>query len=158
MQQWRLDQSEAPQVAPPEVPHPDKSILILFPLCHSPYLGTLKANPGGTLQLFDKYVQRTKLICELAFRKAGGTPYAPSDKEKKAMLVFRGGDDIKDLLNMLVLSLTLVHSMMQLRKSAQVFKVAQTMWCKETCSLPIIRRELNNLNAGQKKSAMSPTS
>ena len=53
----------------------------------------LDANPGGTLELFDKYVQRIKLIFELAFRKADRTPYAPSDKEKKAMLLFRGGDD-----------------------------------------------------------------
>ena len=36
-----------------------------------------------------------KLIFELAFR----TPYEPSDKEKKkkAILLFRGGDDMKDL-------------------------------------------------------------
>ena len=34
----------------------------------------------------------------------------------------------------------------------------QTMWCKETCFLPTIRRELNHLNAGQKKSAMPPNS
>ena len=37
------------------------------------------------------------LIYELPFRKADGTPYEPSDKEKKAMLLFRGGDDMKDL-------------------------------------------------------------
>ena len=57
----------------------------------------LDANPGGKLELFDKYVQHIKLIFELAFQKANGTPYAPSDKEKKAMLLFRGGDDMKDL-------------------------------------------------------------
>ena len=57
----------------------------------------LDVNPGGTLELFDKYVQRMKLIFELAFRKADGTPYAPSNKEKKVMLLFRGGDDMKDL-------------------------------------------------------------
>ena len=62
--------------------------------------GTLKAldtNPGGTLELFDKYVQHIKLIFELAFQKANGTPYAPSDKEKKVMLLFRSEDDMKDL-------------------------------------------------------------
>ena len=58
----------------------------------------LDANPGGTLELFDKYVQRIKLIFELAFRKADWTPFAPSDKEKKAMLLFRDGDDMRDLL------------------------------------------------------------
>ena len=61
--------------------------------------GTFKAvdaNPGVTLALFDKYVQHIKLIFEFAFWKADRTPYAPSDKEKKAMLLFRG-DDMKDL-------------------------------------------------------------
>ena len=50
----------------------------------------LDANPGGTLELSDKYVQRIKLIFELAFQKADGTPYtmyAPSDKEKKAVTI-----------------------------------------------------------------------
>ena len=54
----------------------------------------LDANPGGTLELFDKYVQRIKLIFELAFQKADGTSYEPSDK--KAML-FHSGDDMNDL-------------------------------------------------------------
>ena len=53
--------------------------------------------PGGTLELFDKYVQSIKLIFELTFQKADGTPYEPSDKKKKAILLFRGGDDMKDL-------------------------------------------------------------
>ena len=64
-------------------------------------LGTfnaLNANPGGTLELSDKYIQCIKLILELAFRKADGTPYAPSDKEKKAVLLLRGGDDTKELI------------------------------------------------------------
>ena len=34
---------------------------------------------------------------KLAFHKANGTPCEPSDKKKKAMLLFRGGDDMKDL-------------------------------------------------------------
>ena len=58
---------------------------------------SIDANPGGTLELFEKYIERMALIYELAFRKADGTPYEPSDKEKKAMLLFRGGDDMKDL-------------------------------------------------------------
>ena len=57
----------------------------------------LDANPGGTLELFNKYTGRMSLVLELAFRKADGNPYEPSDKEKKAMLLFRGGDDMKDL-------------------------------------------------------------
>ena len=58
---------------------------------------SLDANPGGTLDLLSKYVDRIKLIFDLAFRKADGTVYTPSDKEKKAMLLFRGGDDMKSL-------------------------------------------------------------
>jgi len=57
----------------------------------------LDANPGGTLELFTKYVERIMLVFDLAFRKADGTPYDPTEKEKKAMLLFRGGDDMKDL-------------------------------------------------------------
>ena len=57
----------------------------------------LDANPGGTLELFNKYIETMELIFELAFRKADGTPYAPNDKEKKAMLLLRGGADMRDL-------------------------------------------------------------
>ena len=56
----------------------------------------LDANPGGTLELFNKYVDSIKLVFDLAFLKADGTPYQPTDGEK-AMLLFRGRDDLKDL-------------------------------------------------------------
>ena len=57
----------------------------------------LDTNPGGTLESLNKYVDRMKLIFDLAFRKSDGTPYNPTDKEKKSMLLFRGGDDMKAL-------------------------------------------------------------
>ena len=57
----------------------------------------LDANPGGTLEVFNKYVDRIKLVFDLAFLKPDGTPYQPADREKKAILLFRDGDDIKDL-------------------------------------------------------------
>ena len=57
----------------------------------------LDTNPGGTLESFNKYVDRIKLIFDLAFRKSDGTPYEPTDKEKKSLLLYRGGDDMKDL-------------------------------------------------------------
>jgi len=57
----------------------------------------LDANPGGTLERFTKYVERVELIFDLAFRKSDGTPYEPTETEKKAMLLFRGGDDMQDL-------------------------------------------------------------
>ena len=56
---------------------------------------SLDANPGGTLELLSKYVDRIKLIFDLAFCKADGTSYTPSDKDKKAMLLFRDGNDMK---------------------------------------------------------------
>ena len=57
----------------------------------------LDANPGGTLQRFQDYVERLELLFQLVFRKADGTPYNPSDGEKKAMLLFKGGADMKNL-------------------------------------------------------------
>ena len=57
----------------------------------------LDANPGGILELFNKYADHIKLIFDLAFCEADGTPYQPTDREKKAMLLFRVGDDMKDL-------------------------------------------------------------
>ena len=57
----------------------------------------LDTNPGGTLESFNKYVDRIKLVFELAFRNNDNTPRDPTNREKKAMLLFRGGDDMKDL-------------------------------------------------------------
>ena len=57
----------------------------------------IDANPGGTLQLFLKYSERIELMFELVFRKADGTSYTPNDREKKALLLFKGGDDMKNL-------------------------------------------------------------
>ena len=47
---------------------------------------SLDTNPGGTLELFDKYID----TFELAFCKAGGTPYAPTNKEKSNVTSKRG--------------------------------------------------------------------
>ena len=58
---------------------------------------TVEANPGATLKAFERYVERIKLMNQLVFRQANGTPYTPSDGEKKAMLLFKGGDDMKSL-------------------------------------------------------------
>ena len=58
---------------------------------------TLDADPGGTLQRLNRYVDRMKLLFDLVFRQADGSPYNPSDKEKKAMMVFRGGEDMANL-------------------------------------------------------------
>ena len=58
---------------------------------------SLDANPSGTLQRFQAYTERMELLFQLVFRKADGTPYKPSDAEKKAMLLFKGGEDMKTL-------------------------------------------------------------
>ena len=57
------------------------------------------ADPGGTLSRFTRYVERMKQLFQLVFRKADGSPYSPSDAEKKAMLLFRGGDDMQNLFD-----------------------------------------------------------
>ena len=57
----------------------------------------LDANPGGTLQKFNHYTERIELLFELVFRKADGTGYSPTDREKKAMLLFKGGDDMRNI-------------------------------------------------------------
>ena len=36
---------------------------------------------------------------QLVFRKADGSPYSPSDAERKAMLLFKGGDDMQSLFD-----------------------------------------------------------
>lgn len=47
------------------------------------------ANPGSTLQRFQEYAERLKLLFHLVFRKADG--------ETKSILLFKGGKDIKEL-------------------------------------------------------------
>ena len=58
---------------------------------------SLDATPGDTLQTLQSYIERMELLFQLVFRKANGTAYEPSDK-KKAMLLFKGGSDMKNLL------------------------------------------------------------
>ena len=56
----------------------------------------LDANPGGTLQKYNDYVECIELLFKLIFRKSDGTAFVPSDGEKKAMLL-EGGKDMKNL-------------------------------------------------------------
>jgi len=58
---------------------------------------SIDADPGGTLKRFTDYVDEMKLLFQLAFRKSDGTPYDPSDNEKKAMMLLKGGKDMKSL-------------------------------------------------------------
>ena len=58
---------------------------------------SLDANPSGTLQRFQACTEIMELLFQLVFRKADGTPYKPSDAEKKAILRFKGGEDMKTL-------------------------------------------------------------
>ena len=55
------------------------------------------ANLGSTLQRFQEYAERLKLLFHLVFRKADGTTHSPSDGETKSILLFKGGKDIKEL-------------------------------------------------------------
>ena len=69
-----------------------------FALHIEPFIAS-DADPGGTLSRFTRYVERMKQLFQLVFRKGDGSPYNPSDAEKKAMLLFRGGDDMQSLFD-----------------------------------------------------------
>ena len=57
----------------------------------------IDANPGGTLQKFTEYIEQIELLFQLTFRKTDGSYFEPSDNDKKAMLLFKGGKDMKTL-------------------------------------------------------------
>ena len=58
---------------------------------------TLDTDPGGTLTKFIDYVEKMDLLFKLIFRKADGTSFASTDPEKKALLLLKGGSDMKNL-------------------------------------------------------------
>ena len=68
-------------------------------ISNTPPFKALDADPGGTLQRFDDYIEEMKLLFTLTFRKADGTAYAPSEDEKKAMTLLKGGKDMRVLFN-----------------------------------------------------------
>ena len=51
----------------------------------------MDADSGATLKRFDDYIKQMKLLFTLVFRKADGTAYPPTDAEKKAMTLLKGG-------------------------------------------------------------------
>jgi vesicle coat complex subunit len=62
-----------------------------------PPFKAMDANPSGTLKRFREYIDQLKLYFTLVFRKADGTAYEPSDAEKKAITIIKGGNDMKTL-------------------------------------------------------------
>ena len=62
-----------------------------------PHFKSLDTDPGGTLKRFTEYVDQMKLLFQLVFRKADGTSYEPTDHEKKALMILKGGRDMKNL-------------------------------------------------------------
>ena len=64
----------------------------------TPKFHSIDLNPGATLQLFTKYIEDLELFFQLIFRKSDGTPYVPSEKEKGALLLLKGGEDMRNLL------------------------------------------------------------
>ena len=50
----------------------------------------IDANPGGTLQKFNDYIEQIELLFKLTFRKNDGSAFEPSDDDKKSMLLFKG--------------------------------------------------------------------
>ena len=57
----------------------------------------IDTDPGGTLQRFERYVERMRLVFDLVFRKQDGSAYTPTEKEKNSLMLFRGGDDMSML-------------------------------------------------------------
>ena len=64
---------------------------------HCPPFKALDTDPGGTKKQFIEYVDQMKLLFQLCFRKADGTSYTPTDNEKKAMMLYKGEKDMKNL-------------------------------------------------------------
>ena len=62
-----------------------------------PPFKAIDADPGATLEQFNIYIEEMQLLFTLAFRKSDGTAYAPTEAEKKAMTLLRGGRDMKRL-------------------------------------------------------------
>ena len=58
---------------------------------------TLDTDPGGTLKRFSEYMEEMELLFQLVFRKADGSAFTPDDKEKKALVLLKGGRDMKNL-------------------------------------------------------------
>ena len=58
---------------------------------------SIDTDPGGTLKRFKDYVEEMNLLFQLVFRKSDGTAFTPTDAEKKAMLLLKGGHDMKNL-------------------------------------------------------------
>ena len=62
-----------------------------------PPFKSLNTDPGGTMKRFNEYVEQMKLLFQLVFRKSDGTSYTPTDEEKKALLLYKGGKDMRNL-------------------------------------------------------------
>ena len=51
------------------------------------------------MKRFNDYVAEMKLLFALVFRKADGTAFTPSNAEKKAMTLLKGGKDMRVLFD-----------------------------------------------------------
>ena len=60
---------------------------------------SIDADPGGTIKKLDDYIKQMQLLFTLVFRKADGTAYTPTDEEKKAMTLLKGGKDMHTLFD-----------------------------------------------------------
>ena len=58
---------------------------------------SIDTDPGGTLKRFKAYVEEMNLLFQLIFRKSSRTAFTPTDAEKKAMMLLKGGHDMKNL-------------------------------------------------------------
>ena len=58
---------------------------------------SIDTDPGGTLKTYKDYVEEMNPLFQLVFRKSDGTAFTSTDAEKKAMLLLKGGHDMKNL-------------------------------------------------------------
>ena len=72
---------------------PSKIIIISIDI---EVLKSRDGNPGSTFQKFQEY-KRLELLFQLVFGKADCTAYSPSNGERKPMLLFKCGKDMKEL-------------------------------------------------------------
>ena len=108
----------------------------------------MDTDPGGTLKRFKEYVDQMKLLHQLVFRKADGTPYDPTDSEKKALMLLKGGKDMKNLYDHAGKVLAADTFDNQLRKLQVDCHLAQIKLFKGTCYSQGFRQVPNHSNDG----------
>jgi len=92
------------------------------------------------------------------FRKADGTAYSPSDEERKAMLLFKGGRDMKELFQDVGKIVNGENYEETVEKIKDGFISKQTVSFNVICYFQISPKARSPLRNGHKRLAMQPNS